>query len=131
MGGKSHVTEGASSGVLTCLTVCCCQRWIFAKSARRTILMAHSFIALYGLMKDSEGYGAAHCPPCSRLMGTWANRDWTTKVRGRMVIAGPCPGARGGRIARSGLRGCRGEKPHFIIANHSLDRPFSRGRGCR
>ncbi|GAB1318248.1 Transcription factor domain-containing protein [Madurella fahalii] len=85
------------------------KRWIFAESLRRTVLMAHSFISLYDLMKDPEGngdestWGYAHRWTLSRHL--WAADSSSEFVR------------------------MWKEKPHFVITNYSLDYFLGNGRG--
>ncbi|KAK0704585.1 hypothetical protein B0H67DRAFT_557360 [Lasiosphaeris hirsuta] len=76
------------------------ERWIFAESLRRTVMMAYSVISLFSLMKDPE-----HEEP-----GPWAfTHRWTL--------------ARSLWEAGSSFEFYRvwKEKPQFVIANYSLE----------
>ncbi|KAJ9656720.1 hypothetical protein H2201_008452 [Coniosporium apollinis] len=85
------------------------ERWIFAESMRRTIVMAYSVITLYETMKDSG---------CTDDLGPWTYiHRWTL--------------SRHLWEANSSFMFDRmwKEKPHYIINNYSFEKFLDHGRG--
>ncbi|KAM5341477.1 hypothetical protein ACJ41O_014508 [Fusarium nematophilum] len=85
------------------------ERWIFAESVRRTIVMAYSFIKLYEMMNHPE---SEHDP------GPWAYvHRWTLS---RHLWEAD---------SASEFERMWKEKPHFIIDNYSFAKFLEHGRG--
>ncbi|KAI8626481.1 hypothetical protein F5Y19DRAFT_478596 [Xylariaceae sp. FL1651] len=84
------------------------ERWIFAESVRRTIVMANSVISLYELMKDPENEDPgpwAHVHRWSLARSLWEANSSTEFYR------------------------MWKEKPPFVIANYSFEKFLQFGRG--
>ncbi|OIW24651.1 hypothetical protein CONLIGDRAFT_584015 [Coniochaeta ligniaria NRRL 30616] len=85
------------------------ERWIFAESLRRTIIMAYSVITLYQMMKNSEG---------SEDQNPWAyTHRWT--ISRHLWEAD---------TSFSFFRMWK-EKPHYVINNYAFDDFLKYGRG--
>ncbi|KAB5566256.1 hypothetical protein GE09DRAFT_1055831 [Coniochaeta sp. 2T2.1] len=85
------------------------ERWIFAESLRRTIIMAYSVITLYQMMKNAEG-------PDDQSAWTYTHR-WTL--------------SRHLWEADSSFTFSRvwKEQPHYVISNYSFDEFLKYGKG--
>ncbi|KAG8164221.1 hypothetical protein KVR01_006139 [Diaporthe batatas] len=86
------------------------ERWIFAESVRRTIVMAYSVIVLYEMMKDSENDDDD--------TGAWAYTHRWTLSRPLWEASSSFEFSRLWK-----------ETPHFIISNYSFDSFLKHGRG--
>jgi hypothetical protein len=123
MGGELLAT--IAQGILA-YQPCGCQRWIFAESVRRTIVMAYSVITLYETMKDS---GCTGYSPSLLMFWFWADRKaddlgpWAYVHRWTL--------SRHLWEANSSFMFDRmwKEKPHYIINNYSFDKFLDYGRG--
>ncbi|KAK5316239.1 hypothetical protein LTR70_006407 [Exophiala xenobiotica] len=100
-------------------------RWIFAESVRRTILIAYSFITLYEAMKDPEKDGLIPLPyvlpQANRLaddQGPWAYAHRWTLSRHLWEADSSFEFASTWK-----------EKPHFVITNYSFEHFLECGRG--
>ncbi|KAB5582907.1 hypothetical protein GE09DRAFT_1167093 [Coniochaeta sp. 2T2.1] len=85
------------------------ERWIFAESLRRTIIMAYSVITLYQMMKNAEG-------PDDQSAWTYTHR-WTLS---RHLWEADSPFAFS-RVWK--------EHPHYVINNYSFDDFLKYGKG--
>ncbi|KAK3934077.1 hypothetical protein QBC46DRAFT_274519 [Diplogelasinospora grovesii] len=84
------------------------ERWIFAESVRRTIVIAHSVITLYDLMRDPQSQA---CP------GVWAYVHRWTLARSLWEANSSFEFQRMWR-----------ESPQFIISNYSFEKFLEHGR---
>uniref|UniRef100_A0A8H7K3W7 Zn(2)-C6 fungal-type domain-containing protein n=1 Tax=Bionectria ochroleuca TaxID=29856 RepID=A0A8H7K3W7_BIOOC len=85
------------------------ERWIFAESVRRTIIMAHSFLVMYSLMNNSKDTrGRDFWIYCHRW--TISRHLWEAESSAEFVRAWK-------------------EKPQFIITNYSFEGFLEYGRG--
>ncbi|CAJ2502414.1 Uu.00g098080.m01.CDS01 [Anthostomella pinea] len=102
------------------------ERWIFAESVRRTIFMAYSVIALYGLMKDPGREGLI-----SRVLPFKIRADAATDGLGPWAYVHRWTISRPLWEAESSFEFNRKwkESPHFVIANYSFERFLEFGRG--
>ncbi|KAK0638458.1 hypothetical protein B0T16DRAFT_421221 [Cercophora newfieldiana] len=85
------------------------ERWIFAESLRRTILMAYSVMTMYGVLKGSED---------KRDLDSWNFVHRWTLSRWLWEATSP-----------SEFQRMWKEKPHFIITNYSFEHFLQCGRG--
>ncbi|KAJ9622247.1 hypothetical protein H2204_011595 [Knufia peltigerae] len=94
------------------------ETWIFAESVRRTIIMAHSFLQLYEMMKGlgSGSSNSSEAEDDDRGVWDYTHR-WTL--------------SRHLWEAKSSFEFERAwkEKPHFIITNYAFNHFLQNGRG--
>lgn len=111
-----------------CLPQCGHQRWVFAESVRRTIVMAHSVMKVYEMMKGSDTKGRfivaypmdyyIQADRCVGDPGVWAyNHRWTLS---RHLWEAD---------STYEFERMWKEKPQFIISNFSFARFLEHGRG--
>ncbi|KAI0140705.1 hypothetical protein BJ166DRAFT_108787 [Pestalotiopsis sp. NC0098] len=86
------------------------ERWIFAESVRRTIVMAYSVLSLYELLKN---------PDCEEDPDPWSYMHRWTLSRHLWEAKSPAE-----------FRRAWAEKPHFVMENHSFQRFLEQGRGA-
>ncbi|KAI5860106.1 hypothetical protein GGS23DRAFT_249423 [Durotheca rogersii] len=106
------------------------EKWIFAESVRRTIIMAYAVIFLYGMVKDPEGrycrtsQGSSHtCEPQTHAdvaenLDPWAYVHRWTLSRPLWEAGSEFEFSRRWR-----------ETPHFVITNFSLENFLEHGGG--
>lgn len=112
------------------------QRWIFAESLRRTVVMAYSVMAMYGLLKGCDDPGMDFPPACQFFPRALSHCGWQSltiytedldpwRFTHRWTLSRWLWEAR----SASEFRKMWKEKPHFVITNYSFKNFLQRGSG--